>query len=1343
MEADDIPKWDFGQQPKGINPVPTDFIPFFSTTGDTRVDADKISLNFDLVAPTSRTRAAAWDRVPTLSTANGKNRQIMKRVPICNERKQSQPFVLLPQVNFLIPNTRESIALDELLPRKVRRGSKYEPVSREVAYSGNVMSHAFMVNGLIMATTNVANNFMYTSSCTSYEDRRDARNGICQITPLKRRADALNNDADIPIMLARTGGNKLGFYYKVLPMIKRAYSRGKKEVDVATASMVEFSSYLRRTRRNPRQHIAAFGVPDLSDIADESEPESPTVVREPVLKFESRSPAKRIARLANPFSKSTSRGNRLAQGFVKLVPGLARGGFSTPVKSRPSPVPQTASPVYDYAVASLQYSPSASDDEAEAEASPSKEGSPEPAQELSSPTRSPGRTFRVPSEFDSSSIAGDESIQGPPSTPNKSSPVNYSRPVGPTPSRWNRPEPTTPFTPVPQSATAATPGETDSPIGLYAMLAPDTPKAPACTYETLSGTDSIDFGGASAFESSLSWMNTSAQASEQARSQNVNQARRRRSEPLLLKSVLTQARRRSASPQKLRFKSDDTFHDVISIASLFDLPVSADTTVETVAEDNSMSETAPVDAAPAEPTTIQTTHTELPTADTAPSETTTTETVAEAVPTDSAKDVRMNDSDPSDDGAVSEILPIEVDDSNHTDDAVNHDAAMEDSAPIATTDDNNVATMDSLDALDGTIARDVTMEDPAPIVTTDNDNIAGTIDHPTVHDQSAANEQSIVQIDVRENPDIFGAHPSSPPAPIETLSRMADDACDGHAKVVVTEENGRLFVRFKLSAEYAHMFPPSQGFGDNDLAFSPSALTSTPKIKSESQQLASTAQLNLTPLPSNEQLLAADVSRDFTFSSLFAASSPADMATPTDRSIGHLLDTPTVTGRGITNDASSPGFQTPELPAYHDNTLVFGEPTAAAATPQPMSTKRVTRRQSAMTPLKRATTNAMEAANRTPAPASKPNYSTPKFASPAFTNDDTTVIFPWSDVEDSPSSKRRAQPAPTPAAIDTDTTLVISGPDTPAELTTRTDFAPAEDEQLISDATAPVQDELTTTHSAAAVDNDSPNREFMRNFIKRTRQPTAAESGSPIPPAAARKPLGDRSPNRGTSSMSKRKHEDEDEDENPSPKKVKVEGTPLGKKPKAARKKSNLDIDMVDFPATQDTGLPAPNPAGAANDRAASPPTTRRSSRLRGQDNGGGPKSSLPTPIKLTRAGAGRGSLARKPRSEEQELDRKTRSNTKKNMGDAESPAEVLTRIRDQAEEDSDVGEGSAGGRRVGWKDPLEKIQGSSPKKRAEPKGKATQGKTRVTKPKATRAAKVAEGPKSPRVTRSRARGGA
>ncbi|CAG7564740.1 unnamed protein product [Fusarium equiseti] len=1436
--------WAFGQKPMGIKPVPHDFIPFFSTTNGARVDADKIDLSFNLGTPSTMalTRPAAWDRVMTLShNAAGKGRQIMKRVALYNERK-AQPFMIRPEVNFTMPNTREAVASDQYVSRKVRRGANYQPISREVAFSGSSLSHAFMVQGLVQATTNVANNYMNTSSCTSYEDRRAARRGICQITPLKRRADVLGGHPDVPTMITPTGGNKLGFYYKVLPIIKKAYSKGKKEVDVATASMVGFSAFLRSSRRNPRQHVAAYGVPELSDIMDDSEPESPTIVRQPVLKAESRSPAKRLARLTTPFSK-TPRANRLTEGFVKLVPGISRRGvFTTPRKTRNSPVPQTASPVYDFAVNSLNYSPTVSEEDLPT--SP-KEGSPEHTGDItSSPTRSPGRTFRVPSDYDSSSINGEESIRGPPSTPNKSSPVNFSRPIAPTPSRWIRAEPATPFTPMPQSAAPATPSQSDSPIGLAALLAPDTPKAPPCTYETPTGVDSIDFGGASPFQSNVSWMNTSVQANEAHRSQTVNHARRRRSEPVLRKLLETQARRRSASPQKLRFKSDDTFQDVISIASLFDLPSADETTILETAQDDS-AETASYETAKetsaVEP--ITTTVDDATMADHTPAVATTDEHNLRAPVTDSTE-IRMEDSTPTADSAVSEIAPVEViDEANSSDPTPAQDAEMEDTAPIATaeevqvTDTAPINTTDEVNVIDTAPAAEATIYDatidvasaestvhtdvaaPNPMEITITPAVENTpAKNSTVDaeisddDQPAADEQSIVEIDMRENPDIFGAHPSSPPAPIQNLSRMANDACDGLAKIVVTEENGRLLVRFKLSAQYAHMFPASQGFENNDLAFSPSAMASTPRHNVNTNQVAST---DLSAQHNPFSPIVATPSRVFSFSSPVNASTPTDMATPVERSIGDLLQTPNVTSFGTTNDASPTAFQTPELPEYNDNTLVFGE---AAATPQPGSTKRTTRRQSAMTPLKRATTNAMTASKlTTPAKAVEPNHNTPKFATPMASDHDETLAMSWSDMDSpvqSPSEKHEVAPVqdepPTSASVNlvatsTPTSAVNDAPaeDEPATTTSTVnttanaaaqdqpttstpadtdDIAPAQEELLTSThdeptTNAPAKEEQassptatpaavtsTTTINAPVqdeqlIDSVDADRQWMHDFIKRSQKTTSTESGSSIPPVA-RQPLGDRSPNRGSPLM-KRKHEDGNLGDESPPKKVKVDepkaatAPKKGKRTRTARHKAELAIDMVDTP-TQDTESSLPADANPA-----SPPTTRRSSRLRGQDNtSGAPKSSLPTPIKLNRAGTGRG-MAKKPRTEEQELDRKTRSNTKKNMGDAESPAETLTRIKGQAEDDSDVSEGSAGGRRVGWKDPLEKIQGSTPKKgRAAPKAKATPGNTGVTKTqstpksttKTTRAAKVAEGlgmvangtPAKPqRVTRSRARNGA
>ncbi|KAJ4122772.1 hypothetical protein NW768_010215 [Fusarium equiseti] len=1455
MAAADVPKWGLGQQPMGIKPVPQGFIPFFSTTNGTRVDADKIDLSFSFGASSTMalTRPAAWDRVLTHSyNAAGKGRAIMKRVALYNERK-AQPFMIRPEVNFTMPNTREAVASDQYVSRKVRRGANYQPISREVAFSGSSLSHAFMVQGLIQATTNVANNYMNTSSCTSYEDRRAARRGICQITPLKRRADVLGGQSDVPVMITPTGGNKLGFYYKVLPIIKKAYSKGKKEVDVATASMVGFSAFLRSNRRNPRQHVAAYGVPELSDIMDDSEPESPTIVRQPVLKAESLSPAKRIARLTNPFSK-TPRANRLTQGFVKLVPGISRGvGFHTPRKHRNSPVPQTASPVYDFAVNSLNYSPTASEEELPT--SP-KENSPEHTGDItSSPTRSPGRTFRVPSDYDSSSINGDESIRGPPSTPNKSSPVNFSRPIAPTPSRWIRAEPTTPFTPMPQSAAPATPSQSDSPIGLAALLAPDTPKAPVCTYETPTGIDSIDFGGASPFQSNVSWMNASVQANEAHRSQTVNHARRRRSEPVLRKLLETQARRRSASPQKLRFKSDDTFQDVISIASLFDLPASDETSVletatETAAEADS-TETASFETAKessvVEP--ITTTVDDATMAD--PTVDATTDVSNVPAPITDSTEIQDDDSTPTEDSAVSEIAPVEViDEANSSDPTPAQDAEIEDPAPIATAQEVQVTDAEPINTteanmIDAIPTDDATVYDatidvasaestvPTPmeititpaVETSPAKNSTADVDaEMSDEDQPAANEQSIVEIDMRENPDIFGAHPSSPPAPIQNLSRMANDACDGLAKIVVTEENGRLFVRFKLSAQYAHMFPASQGFENNDLAFSPSAMASTPRPNVSTNQVAST---DLSAQDNPFSPIVATPSRVFSFSSPLNASTPTDMATPAERSIGDLLQTPNVTSFGTTNDASPTAFQTPELPEYHDNTLVFGE---AASTPQPTSTKRTTRRQSAMTPLKRATTNAMTASKlTTPAKAVEPNHNTPKFATPMASDADQTLAMSWSDIDTpakSPSDKHEVAPvqdepltsAPaspvmttTPTDVNdavnnapakdelatttsssTDNVTIAAAQDQPTTSTSIVDTitnapaeeelltstpaestvpAPAEEEQVGSPiatpaavtTTSPITSSTTTTNAPVqdeqTTDSVDADRQWMHDFIKRSQKTTSTESGSSIPPVA-RQPLGDRSPNRGSPLM-KRKHEDGSLGDESPPKKVKVDepkaaaAPKKGKRTRTARHQAELAIDMVDTP-TQDT-----ESSTLADANPASPPTTRRSSRLRGQDNTSStPKSSLPTPIKLNRAGAGRG-MAKKPRTEEQELDRKTRSNTKKNMGDAESPAETLTRIKGQVEDDSDVSESSAGGRRVGWKDPLEKIQGSTPKKgRAAPKAKATQGNTGVSKTqstpksttKTTRAAKVAEGlgmvangtPAKPqRVTRSRARNGA
>lgn len=1417
---------------------------------------------------------------------------------------------------------------------------------------------------------------MITSSCTTYHDKIAASRGILQITPRKRRADS-DDVIDTPVHMDRVTGNKLTSYQSLIPIIKKAIRSGKHEIDIATASVAEFARFMRQLRRNPRKYLAAQGASDLSAIEDVSEPDSPTVIRQPKLKAESRSPQKRIARLmTNPFK---SRTNRLAEGFVQLAPGPSHKMDTSPTKtvSAPSsptpssPLPHSTSPVLPTMTpAGINSSPVSES------AAAAKENAFNGSAAFDSSPARPGRTFRVPSEFDSSSIAG--STHGPPETPTKSSsPVNYSRPIAPTPSQWNRAEPSTPFTPKPQNAAPTTPGLTSSPIGLSALLLPSTPKLPQCTYNTPSGVDSFDFGKESPFRSnSISWMNNSVQDSETKRIKNVNHARRRQSEPLLRKYFDTQARRRSASPKKVQYQDEDTFRDDISIASLFDTPfatpaktaaskstaiettvaIEATVTENTVAE-NAVAETAVTETVPAEDTTLtvdtveessnvedvstmiepeaieeaselsntgpadvamgvtaeETAVTESAPAQVTATEVTPTEATADQTPADSevslmiepeatqkvsdlpepespdvAMDITAAETAIADNEAI-ETAPAEITetsaiengahetsiddnvtmelepeatpevtdfaDSTNTDSAVHETAAAESSvdndfitAVEASTTENAAqpdADEDMSDEIED-ISEVPTVIIRTPTDTDMNDTLPISTDDENTELTTA--EQGVVEIDMRENPDIFGTHVSSPPAPIRNLSRMADDACSGHAKVVVNEQNGRLFVRFKLSAEYAHMFPASQGFDESQFTLSPSAISHSPRISFDSNRIhrqpdmSSPAKAQDTPittrLPSlSEMLKTPDISafgRSPSFTSEFRTpelpahdntlvfGSPAGGLTPAfkpftpnTRSIDSLLKTPDMSVFGITAKTPGDGFQTPELPPS-DNTLMF-------ASAKPMSTKRVTRRQSAMTPLKQALTNAT--GTHRPATPKEPtafNYNTPKFATPMDDAADRTLAVSWSDAEDSPThdddqptqiatptklTPTEVQPAteeptteePTTAASPTETSPTIEQPATeqpiietsptteqPAIEQPTTETSTTSNDQPTELSNAPEQPisnmEVAPAQEAPAADDsrqdyDSPGREFMRNFIKRSRQAaTTTDAGSPIAPINQRQPLGARSPNRGSPLKTKRKHEEDiDNDVQSPPKKVKTEevaktettksAPKKGRRTKNSRQKSELEIDMTDLP----TAAPITTTNKQVDELDMATPATRRSSRLRVQETvSGAPRSSLPTPIKLNRAGAGRNggaNLTKKPRTEDQELDRKTRSNTKKNMGDAEFPSEVLVRLAGQVEEDSDVSqesEGSAGGRRVGWKTPLEKVQGETPKKgRAAPKGKgkATQGETGISKPKSTskstpkttRATKVAEGlgmvangtPAKPqRVTRSRARSG-
>ncbi|KAF5253774.1 hypothetical protein FANTH_1467 [Fusarium anthophilum] len=1314
MAAADVPKWGFGQEPMQIKPVAADFIPHFATTGDTRVDAGKTFLKFGNFAfKKPLTRPPAWQRVPTQSlAAPSSNRQIMRRVTVSNSLQLDTPFVIFPNVSAIPVPTREELGFYLTLPRKVQRLETYKPVFREPVYEDFLMfSHAQHMHQLMRAKVDIANGLIDTHSSLTRKDMEAIEQGVRQIVPLKRVAGLISTDVvdtdGSPMSLVPARGNRFLTYDDALRKIQDANQSGNQSVNLRGASISEVTAALQESHKPRRTRLAALGEPELSTILDEEEPESSPVqepVQEPVLFPGSPSPSKRLDRFltSDTIKKSVRRLSKLAKR-VHGSPSKSSSPKSSPSKSKraSSPLAQRSSPVYESAAKDNMSTESVAD----------------------SPAR-PGRTFRVPSECDSSSFED----TGLPETPNKSSsPVmNYSRPIAPTPSQWDRPAPSTPATPAAQSAPAkpVTPQQTDSPIGLAALLPailpPSTPKPHGCTLEVLEPSETFDFGETTSFGVSNSWLLSSPLATEPNRIKAGNQARRRRSEPLLRKCLDTRARRLSSSPRKVQFQQEAIFSDDISIASLFDITYESPAKAAAI---DAADETSVLDS-------ITSPSTE-PAAESAaehalPLDTIMEESVAtEADPIEAAHETSVLDSttspskEPAAESAAELTLPL---------DTIMEESVATEADPIeAAKPTEGESTLGYASVLTENLwLRDLNSS-PTAAPTTQQDEQHSSMQSPTAVAESpvtkapTSSEEGVVNIDVRENPDIFGTQISSPPAPtpIQNLSRMADDACNGHAKVVVTEENGRLFVRFKVSARYAHMFPASQGFNDS-LSFSPSVEISTPR-----------------PRPVNPTLHTPDLN---SFGDV-TSPSPSVMQTPEPRSTESLLKTPDTNGVGVI-DRSSPGeFDTPELP-QNDNTLVFGEPTTID---RPSSIRRATRRQSEMTPLKRATRNAMGISQ---GPA------TPRFA--------------------------------TPAADDGDQTLVME--ETPAK---RDDETPAQ--QVDTPAAPPIQEvEAAPAANNGGQDLDSPGRDYLRAFINQNRRTTAStsatatatataptnefsttaatnttiltpaaeiipavtttEAGSPIAPAPKRQPLGARSPNRGSPVKAKRKA-DGDGDEPSPPKKLKVT-----RKTKAKRQKAELAIDMTELPSASSSSTTTTPSADTPNSKqvdelAPNTSVTRRSSRLRSQEHpSSAPKSSLPTPIKLGRAGAGR-SLPKKARSEEDELARKTRANTKRNMGKAEFPAEVLVRIADEAEKNSDHGEESerpASGRRVGWNQPLEKVQGDEPKK-GRAKGKATQGQTGISKPKAKRATKVAADlgmvangtPAKPqRVTRSSARSG-
>ncbi|KPM34194.1 hypothetical protein AK830_g12381 [Neonectria ditissima] len=1360
MEAD-APKWGLGLLPRAIIPADPTFIAYFPTRDSVELSNTTLSWAEKLAAPFPRTQVPAWSRVPIHPHAStGIVGLVMKRVGHINRRS-----VVLAKAAARAVKAAVKPELSEEEARRIRRRTlHYVPVQGNREFNGDPYSHAEMAAIIMQAKVDIVNNFMLYSSETSAEDKKQARDKhYVRVTPAKRYFDS-----DIPEDFEPTGGNTFTVYNEVLPIIIRATKKGMDTVDLTTASIAEASSIMQDIRKNPRRHLAANGVPDLSDIMDMTEPESPHMIRPPTLKAESRSPQKRISRLTSPIKNGF---HRLTNSIVKLVPG------SGP-KAEPSPTKSTSTPSTP-----LKLSPTPT----KAVITPSGNSSPLSRHSILPPDMSaedspprPGRTFRAPSYADSSSFTNQtgSTLLFPEESPYKLSPSKFTRPVAPTPSRWNRAEPTTPqaFTPMPPQWT---PSQTDSPIGLAALIPPSTPQMPKCTFtiETPSNAE-FSFGDVSPSFNSISWMNPTVQASEPRRIHNVNSARRRQSEPLIRKHLKSQARRKSSSPRKVRFQDDDTFYDNTSTTS--NLPAARNTSEVDIIETGVPHIDVPNTNAPITDTLNtdspdNVTITDTPITHVPDSVATTSENIATAKTEPTVKDTDEPSTKPTIEPTVEPTKPT-----------IANESKPEDKA-------------------------ESTEQTPKIAVTPADD-----------HDLAPSVEQGVLNIDMRQNPDIFAAQPSSP---IHQLAQMAEDGCEGHAKVVVTQENGRLFVRFKLPNEFAYLFPGSQGFDESRFTTSPSAISSSPRITFNARQpayqdrpnsspalttVSSQAYTNTSPAiprpsfqtrpgtspaltqssfhaqtgmsPStpqfadtptyaaDDQTLVVDWALDTHAS---AQGTPSGQSTSSDdlfrsqdtplrqsTSSVDLFRTPDVSGIGSirgTPAGQTPAFRTPELPF---NGTFYGSPPTFSGNP-PTSTQHLSpikgtpMRRLQKTPIKRAGTNTPTAAQ----PSLRPTVTPTPVRS--------TLM---------PNVPGGAPSAPTPTTAFTPvnktplcqvTTLSDSTSNT-VEKTTPANTTPA-----ANDSPAPASNRQETF-------DDSPGRDYMRDFIKRSRQSSTTETGSPMAPSAKRQPLVAKSHNT-PSPLKKRKLEKDEEAQSPL-EKAKEPKEPLEAKEPAAKRirrtaKVNKKADQANtisdntliglgIVAEVDKMEKMEKVDKVEEKEELDGPTTRRSSRLRTQTGGSGPKSSIPTAIKLNRSGAGRAGgaiLNSTVKSDQQELTAQTRSNTKKNRGASEYPAQVLARVAGSPQnEDSDNSDApssnsSKDGKSVGWKEPLEMVQEESRPKggkagKTVAKAKPTQGKTGIAKPKATSQSKrtsmlaenlgmVANGtPRPQRMTRSRTR---
>jgi hypothetical protein len=1279
-------------------------------------------------------RLAAWERVPTAAKSQRFPATIMKRVALSSPGEQS-PYNMRASTEARSTADAPSSWRMKLLHRP------WDGLKQHEGFRGGPLTEASMTSLRMQSRVAVANALLAQAGAA----KPPTSDSEYRIVPVKRSLGHIS----VGITERMMPGNRLPTYIEIRPLLEKAEADGVTEIDLTKASYAHSAEILHNLHHNPRQHLAAHGLPDLSCITDHTEPSSPPVMSPPRSTSGAKSPTKRDPIPSSPLQSC----KRLKATKVDLLPASSPKAEPSPTKSASPP----ATPLKEVLVTpKLAITPSAFNASHSSrsvieedtprhedasfmsahrassifsfsqriESSPIKPATASPNKRpwsaVSTPQtaiQQPAMTFQFPPHgldwptFDS---PAQHTESGP-------SPTKMDRPVAPTPSKWNRCE--FPSTPLPASPNAFsridTPKlkfdtsvlETGSPPFQYGGL--DSPAFPADLSGLQAGShfQLPEFSFASSpipFDTpDAGTMDISNTPNESKRLKNLFDGRRRQSEPLHRNTSKVQKRRRTASPEKLAQK------------------------VAAATESESLTFT----------------------------------------PTKSAVDAAQE-------GPVKNVQTPRTPGTSAL--------AIETAAPDA----NDVET--------GT---------PSIHVTPAAEQTSTAVQTETTQANSTP---GVLNIDVRENPDIFGIHRQD--HAVNRLAQMADTDCDGHAKVNVSQENGRLIVRFKLPAEYASIFPDSQGCDDSHFTTSPSVVSSSPRIQFGNAQSTPDAPGEIPPLsytnptrpirssplkqspvtrsPAEPQSVgrsalwgsnSSEADPDATYI-VPSFESPVKMSTrgPLDvlqaetplRSQGiselqspglSILDTPTMTGVGVANrdtpdhlrfsmigtpsqdgalsqtpmtasqtplNFQSPGLSILETPTMSGIGVVNRDtPDHLRFSPEPFIPG-TSSFQIEYTPTASSSADQTARTAKSPTSTSKPKVpmATMEIASPKATTLDIAESDAIHQVpEDAPSvgSPR----TPPPADIMESTTPTSSPPlnlaFTPVnQHTPRRESPKASPEaaSIIIEAntrtTAPAEEEperevpsvpIVAASPARVVDDDSPGREYMREFIKRSkpRRLSTLESGSPVAQPAERMPLGAKSPNTASPQKGKRKADDSRENESPIKKSIESAPKRTRRTVRAPKNKGAKDIDELAANGPEDD---ADNQEDDADVDSA--PTTRRSSRLRVLGNGtsANSRSTIPTPIKLRQGSRGSavGPANATIRNEQQDLMHQTRLNTRRNKGNAEYPAQVLARRSQELQEDEQVQETTGeqskvvkDRKNVVWKEPLEAYQEQAKKGKA------------------------------------------